>query len=561
MPKLRSVDSSSVLRRTVVRNRRRLMVGTALISVHQVCEASVLVLIGIIVDRAVGTGSIVSIVVWIGVLAALFVVLTTAYRFGARQLMIAIATEGHALRVEVSARILDRRGIRTDLRWGDMLSISTTDADNTSYLLDYVPRVVGALVATAVAAIVLLTIDVPLGSIVVIGTPLVLGLLGMSSRLITERVARQQKLAGASSSTATDLITGLRPLRGIGAEDAAAARYREVSRESLRATLAAARTQGAYAGVAGAVGSLLAVGIALTAGWFALDGRISVGELITVIGLAQFLIEPLGMLALAPGWVAEARASADRIALVMNAGVVHEGGTDPVTGSGLELRDVSAGTLDRVSLVIEPGEFVGVVATRASDSDALVQLLAGRLGRDEYTGTVTVGGSDVESLDLTDLRSALLVEPHATDLFSGTLRSNIGTESADVERVLRASAAADVVDEHGLDLVVSERGASLSGGQRQRIALARALLARPRALVLHDPTTAVDSVTEHAIGRGIAEIRHGSESRCSTVVVTSSPVLLAATGRVVVIDDGRVVADGTHADLGHDSRYRATVLR
>jgi putative ABC transport system ATP-binding protein len=556
------VDSSAVLRRTVARNGRRLTIGTALISVHQVCEASVLVLIGIIVDRAVGTGSVTSIVLWIGALAALFVVLSTAYRFGARQLMIAIASEGHRLRVEVAAKILDRRGIRTDLRWGEMLSISTTDADNTSYLLDYVPRVVGALVATAVAAIVLLTIDVPLGSIVVLGTPVVLGLLAMSSRLITERVARQQKLAGVSSSTATDLITGLRPLRGIGAEDAASARYREVSRESLRATLAAARTQGAYAGVAGAVGALLAVGIALTAGWFALDGRISVGELITVIGLAQFLIEPLGMLALAPGWVAEARASANRIAMVMNADVVHDGGTSPVTGSGLALHDVSAGTLARLSLTVEPGEFVGVVALRSSDSDALVQLLAGRLGRDEYTGTVVVGGAEVESADLADLRSALLVEPHATDLFSGTVRSNIGAGSHDdVEQILAASAAADVVDEHGMDLAVAERGASLSGGQRQRVALARALLARPKTLVLHDPTTAVDSVTEHAIGRGIAEIRHSIESRCSTMIVTSSPVLLAATGRVVVIDDGRVVADGTHSDLGHDPTYRAAVLR
>ncbi|MGB7364127.1 MAG: ABC transporter ATP-binding protein, partial [Rhodococcus sp. (in: high G+C Gram-positive bacteria)] len=127
-----TLDSGAVLRRTVVRNRRRLAGGTALIGVHQVCEASVLVLIGIIVDRAVGTGSVGAIVIWIGALAALFVVLTTAYRIGARQLMIAIATEGHTLRVELAAKILDRRGIRTDLRWGEKLSISTTDADNTS---------------------------------------------------------------------------------------------------------------------------------------------------------------------------------------------------------------------------------------------------------------------------------------------------------------------------------------------------------------------------------------------------------------------------------------------
>ncbi|MGB7363554.1 MAG: ABC transporter ATP-binding protein, partial [Rhodococcus sp. (in: high G+C Gram-positive bacteria)] len=475
-------------------------------------------------------------------------------------------TEGHTLRVELAAKILDRRGIRTDLRWGEKLSISTTDADNTSYLLDYVPRVFGALIAAAVAAIVLLTIDVPLGSIVLIGTPIVLAVLGASSRLITERVARQQKLAGVSTSTATDLITGLRPLRGIGAEEAAAARYRVVSRESLRATLAAARTQGVYAGVAASVGALLAVAIALTASWFALDGRISVGELITVIGLAQFLIEPLGMLALAPGWVAQARASSARVALVLGADVVNHGGHEPLaTGRELRIDNVVAGTLAGLSLTVEPGEFLGVVAVRPSDSDVLVQLLSGALGRDEYTGTVTLGGRDVESADVGEVRSALVVEPHDTDLFSGTLGSNItDSGAAGLSAVLRASAAADVVSshDHGLDLEVSERGASLSGGQRQRVALARALFARPDILVLHDPTTAVDSVTEHAIGRGITELRHDSESRCSTVVITSSPTLLAATDRVVVITDGVVSARGRHADLGRDdAAYRALVLR
>jgi len=138
----------SVLRRAVTRNWRRLTTGSVLIAAHQLCEVSVPVMIGIIVDRAVATGSVSAILLWIAALAAIFVVLTVVYRFGARLLMAAIAQEGHLLRVELSRKIIDPLGIDTEYKSGELLSISSTDADETAYLLDYVPRLVGAIVAT-----------------------------------------------------------------------------------------------------------------------------------------------------------------------------------------------------------------------------------------------------------------------------------------------------------------------------------------------------------------------------------------------------------------------------
>jgi len=156
----------------------------------------------------------------------------------------------------------------------------------------------------------------------------------------------------------------------------------------------------------------------------------------------------------------------------------------------------------------------------------------------------------------------LLAEPHHTDLFSGTIRSNVA--GSDGAAALRASAADEVVSLHpdGLDHPIAERGASLSGGQRQRLALARALSADPPVLVLHDPTTAVDAVTEHTIAQGIRGLRHGPGSNRTTVILTSSPAVLAQTDRVLVIDDGKVVAEGTHGSLaGTDPAYRTAVLR
>jgi ABC-type multidrug transport system fused ATPase/permease subunit len=127
------------------------------------------VLIGVVIGRAVETGDVGQLVVWIAVLAALFLLLTFCYQAGARHLMRAIATEGHQLRVELSLRILHPFRLRTPLRSGELLSIAGTDADETSYLLDYVPRIAGSITAIVVCAGVLLTIDVPLGLVVLIG--------------------------------------------------------------------------------------------------------------------------------------------------------------------------------------------------------------------------------------------------------------------------------------------------------------------------------------------------------------------------------------------------------
>ncbi|GAB2608100.1 ABC transporter permease [Paractinoplanes abujensis] len=551
---------TAILRRAVARNGRRLWAGTVLAGVYQLCAALVPVLIGVIVDRAVDTGDVAALLLWTGVLAATYLVLTVTYRFGARNLQRAIAREGHLLRVEVAAKILHPRGLRTDRRPGDLLTVSTTDAEYTSYVLDHIPRVTSALVAVAVSAVTLLVISWPLGLIVLVATPVVLGVLHRTAPLVARRVADQQEQAGKATSLATDLVTGLRPLRGIGAQDAAAERYRVVSRRSLAATLRSSRTQNAYQGASTTLSTLLAGGIAIVAGWFALTGRITIGQFITVIGSAQFLIEPFGTLAIVPSWYATARASADRVAGVLQSPLVLPAGdATPSSGADLRLAGVEHGPLRGLDLHVRPGEFVGVVAHRPADAEALVRLLA---VPDAYEGTLLLSGEPLETVERGLARRLLHVEPHRTDLFTGTLAGNIDLRADGGDHLPRAlrAAAADQVGDPGSP--VTERGTNLSGGQRQRIALARALLARPPLLVLHHPTSAVDAVTEQAIAGGLRALRHDDRTPYATVVITSSPALLAAADRVVVIDGGAVTAEGRHADLSaNDEAYRRAVLR
>jgi putative ABC transport system ATP-binding protein len=202
---------------------------------------------------------------------------------------------------------------------------------------------------------------------------------------------------------------------------------------------------------------------------------------------------------------------------------------------------------------------VSIVAPHGSDAQTLVQLLA---REDEVaSGRVLLEGVPLPSIDLDAARAALVVAPHDAAIFAGPLRENFAPWSpsaAGLERIAEATAADEVVGAlpEGWDSHVTERGRSLSGGQRQRIALARALAADPPVLVLHDPTTAVDSVTEARIAAGLAEARPDR----TTIILTTSPALLAASDRVVLVLDGRVAAEGAHEELTRTSpEYREAI--
>ncbi|MFC3997329.1 ABC transporter ATP-binding protein [Nocardiopsis sediminis] len=568
-----------LLWRALGRNRGRVAVGVVGTSGHQVAEALVPVAIGLIIDRAVATGSPGALAVSLAGLAALFTVLTLSWRYGARSLVVAMQREAHLLRVEAAGKMIDPRRQDTGRLSGELLSIATSDADRVSRLLHFAPASVSGLAGLGVSAFVLLRIDLALGLGVLIGVPLLVVAAQLIGPVLTRRAALQQAATAETTALATDLIRGIAALRGIGAEHNAARRYRDSSAAALRSTLRAAAPTGAYHGVTTAGGGLLLAAVAAFAGWAALQGRISIGELITVVGLAQFITEPVRELGLCGQGIALCRASARRLAAVLDAGFRLTPG-DHVAGDAgrVELRDVHHGPLRGFAMTLKPGELLGVVGYDPLDTQALVALLAGRVPPQERSGEILLDGVALDRIDLHAARGAVLVEPHEVDLFEGTLRSNVligrpagpddgpaGTDTVLAE-ALRASAGDEVVRAHpdGLDHRITDRGTTLSGGQRQRLGLARALAARPPVLVLDEPTTAVDAMTEESIAEGLALARHdpAAGGAYGTIVVTSSPALLARAHRVLVIDNGAVTLEGTHAELAaSDAGYRKAVLR
>ncbi|MGW4724183.1 ABC transporter ATP-binding protein [Streptomyces sp. S1] len=554
-----------VLRRALGDQRRRVGGASLLAMAHQACEALVPVVIGLTIDEAVGTGSSGALLRWLLVLAGLFLVLSTCYRISARFAEGAGESAAHRIRQDLADRVLDPRGgADTGRLPGALTAVATGDARRVGSVASALPYALSALTGLAVSAVALLRTSVPLGLLVLLGVPPLLWIGHLISRPLERRSEAEQEHAAHASGVAADLVAGLRVLKGIGAERAAVARYRETSRSSLASALRAANSRAWHDGAILALTGVFIAVIGLVGAHLAMRGTISVGDLVAAVGLAQYLLGPFQLLTYVNGEFAQARASADRIAEVLASPPAVAAGTAPLpspVAGRLRLRGLTHGALRGLDLDVAPGSVVGVVSRDPAAANDLL-LCLGR-EREPAGGTVELDGVPLADLDPGEARRAILVAHHDADLFEDSLLANVragaGDDAPDVGPALAAAAADDVAEAlpDGVHTVLAERGRSLSGGQRQRVALARALAADPPVLVVHDPTTAVDTVTEARIAVRLRELRRGR----TTLLVTTSPALLAGTDVVVVLDGGRVTAEGSHPELvaSHET-YRSAVL-
>lgn len=559
-----TLSGKAVLRESVAGQRRDVVLGSLLGAGHQGGEALVPVVIGVVIDRGVAQGDATGVVLGIVALGIIYIALSLSFRFGARAGERAAETAAHRLRVRLVGRLLTPRGGAVGGRLsGELTNIATQDAKRVGAVCMALIVGISALTGLLVGAVVLLRISALLGLLVLLGTPLLLWLGHLLSKPLERRSEAEQERAAHASGVAADLVTGLRVLKGIGAEPAAVARYRRTSGDSLTATLRAARAGAWQNGLVLALTGVFIALVALVGGRLATQGEISLGELVSAVGLALFLLGPLSEFSWVNAELAQGRASAARIAEVLaTEGAVLPGTRTlarPVRGR-LQLRALSHGTLRGIDIDIAPGEIIGVVATDPADATALLGSLARHFDPD--SGAVELDGTALSALDPGEVRTAILVAEHDADLFEGTLLGNVSAAADSADAITRAMAASGA-DEVALALPqggetpVTERGRSLSGGQRQRVALARALAVDAPVLVLHDPATAVDAVTEAKIAAGLRELRRGR----TTVVVTTSPALLAMTDRVVLIEDGRTTGAAAHGELVRDHvTYRTAVL-
>jgi ATP-binding cassette subfamily B protein len=219
--------------------------------------------------------------------------------------------------------------------------------------------------------------------------------------------------------------------------------------------------------------------------------------------------------------------------------------------------------LDGMSLDVRGGEAVALVGATASGKTTVARLIPRFY--DIGSGHIRIDGADVRTAQLADVRRAVGIVFEDTFLFSDSVRSNIAfaDPEASMDAIVRAATLAGAHDfvsdlPEGYDTVIGEHGYSLSGGQRQRIAIARAVLADPRILILDDATSSVDPSKEHEIRAALAEVMEGR----TTIIIAHRPATIALADRVVLIGDGKVIADGTHDELlATSSEYREVLAR
>ncbi len=437
---------------------------------------------------------------------------------------------------------------------GEVVAIGTNDLSHLGNAMDILARATGAVVSFLVVAVILLSTSTTLGLVVLVGVPLLLLAVGPLLRPLQRRSLAQREMMGDLSNLATDIVSGLRVLRGIGGEAVFHRRYVRESQEVRGAGVRVGRLQSVLDALQILLPGIFVVLVVWLGARFAVQGRISAGELVAFYGYAAFLMIPLRTATeFANKWIrafVAARRVVRVLALVPEVSTAESSYDEPPVGA--ELVDVESGRR------VPSGQITAIVSDPRGDSERL----ADRLGR-FADGEVRWGDVPLGGLDPAVVRHRIVVSDTASTLFSGVLEEQVdirGRGASAVAAALRTVSADDVLEAlpDGMRTTVAERGRAFSGGQRQRLVLARALAADPEILVMVEPTSAVDAHTEARIADRLRAHRSGR----TTVVTTSSPLLLDRVDNVAFLRQGVVVAFGAHRDLLHDQPdYRAVVTR
>ncbi len=470
-------------------------------------------------------------------------------------------------------RAVTRQYLRLPLAWhhrhptGQLLSNANADVEASWAPIAPLPMAVGVLFMLLVAAVSILLVDVTVALVGFCVFPAIALLNVVYQRRLSPLAARAQQLRAEVSEVAHESFEGGLVIKTLGRERAETERFAERARRLRDANVAVGRIRGLFDPMLEALPTLGVLAVLLVGSVRLEAGALNAGDLVNVSYLFTLLAWPIRAL----GWVlAEVPRSVvgwNRVRAVLDAEGSLPFGEHPLDGDGPAGLEVSAvrfayaadgadggraQVLHDVSFAARPGRTIAVVGPTGSGKSTLTTLLVRLV--DPAGGAVLLDGVDARRARRGAVAATAALVPQQTFLFDDTVRGNV-TLGADIpdEQVweaLRLAQADGFVAAlpKGLDTRVGERGATLSGGQRQRLALARALVRRPRLLVLDDATSSVDPQVEARILEGLRSAQ--SDGSGSTVVVVAyRKATIALADEVVYIEHGRVLDRGTHAEL------------
>ncbi|MCI3948067.1 MAG: ABC-type multidrug transport system, ATPase and permease component, partial [Acidimicrobiales bacterium] len=446
---------------------------------------------------------------------------------------------------------------------GQLMSRANTDLQQIQFFFVMIPLTLSNAVTVLAVTVILFSSDADLALLSLCALPLVNVLAKkFSTRLHPEVMGLQQELAELAE-VVEETVSGIRVVKGHGAERTQARRLESEADDVLDRSVATARVRATYLPALELLPTLGLVAVLWYGGHQVLRGDMEVGQLVAFNAYLLMLVWPLRSTGMIVALAQRAAAAGSRVGEVLSTEpeIASPPAAAPLPAGGGELRfegvrfayAPGAPVLEDLDLVVAAGTSLALVGPTASGKSTIARLIPRFY--DVTGGRVLLDGADVRDVRLPDLRRAVATVFEETFLFSDTIRANIAfanpeASDADVERAARLAGVAETVAAlpEGYDSVVGERGYSLSGGQRQRIAIARAVLADPRLLILDDATSAVDPTKEHEIRDALAEVMAGR----TTLVIAHRPATIALADRVALLDSpsgrpdegSRIVATG-----------------
>ena len=525
--------------------------------------------------------------VWLGALYLLLLGLGEALLFGLRRWLVARPLSGieAGMRADLY-RHLQRLPVAFHDRWasGQLLSRGTTDLMLLRMFLAFPMTFLLVNGVTIVVGVVIMLLqDWTLGLVILGPAVPVLVTCVIFERRYAHVARLAQDQVGDLTTVVEESVLGIRIIKGFGRHRSQARAFRELTR-TLRGT--ELRKAGLLATIWGVIVTLpeVAIGAALVLGTVQVaSGGLSAGTLVAFLSTALALRWPVDSIGFLLAMSQEAATATERYFEVMDA--VPESGLTgggvrgsavrgaalsgsgaapaarlPAATQGLRFHDVrfrypdapsdSPPVLDRIDLHIRPGESMALVGATGSGKTTLTALVP-RL-HEVTSGRITLDGEDITAMSREELRALVAVAFEEPTLFSATVGNNVlmgAQDGAGAAELNRALAVAQAEFAHalpqGTDTQVGEQGLSLSGGQRQRLALARAVVGRPRFLVLDDPLSALDVHTEAAVEAALRDVLADT----TALIVAHRPSTVLLADRVALLSGGRITAVGTHHEL------------
>ncbi len=458
---------------------------------------------------------------------------------------------------------------------GQLMSRAASDLQQIQGFIVMIPITVSNALTIALVATIVVLLNFQLALLALISLPALNVMANRFARQIHPvSMELQQELAGVSTSV-EETVTGIRVVKGFGAEKVQSARMKETAARVLDRALYAGRVRAGFMPLLDFIPSLGILAVVWYGGHQVVNRTLSIGEFTGFLLYVNMLIFPLRMTGQLVAQGQRAVAAAQRIEeiLVTEPAIVNKPNAVSLPPGNGEVRfdGVSFGyspaaerpVLESLDLTIRAGEAVAIVGPTGCGKTTVARLLPRFY--EVSGGTITLDGVDVRDLRLNELRTSIGIVFEDTFLFGDTVAANIAFADPAAPRE-RIEAAASLAGAHefivdlpdGYATVLGERGFSLSGGQRQRIALARAILADPRVLILDDATSSVDPTKEHEIRDALRTVMAGR----TTIVIAHRPATIALADRVVLLDEGRIVAEGTHTELlAGSERYRQVLAQ